>query len=549
MPYTAAELIAAFPPLEPEWVAAKAGTAGPPPRWPPERVQEVRSALAFIRPDQRDVWLSVGMALHASGVGEQAFGLWDEWSRLTDSRNYDPEDQRRVWASFGKYEGRPIGLTKIFGLAKEGGWVNPKKRIRVMAEDSPSAEPPPSDDGAWRRSLVRNDKGKVTPCVANVRTVLRHDARWAGVLRYCAFSYRLLKVRPPPCESAEIGEWNDADTARLRIWLSDHFKFTPSVGDALDGALVVAQFRPYHPIRAYLEGITWDGIERLDHWLTDYVGAVGEGAYVRSVARKFLVGAVARVFDPGCKNDYVLIFEGLQGLGKSSAVEALFGEHFSDAPIRLNDKDAYQSIQGVWCQELAELDSLNRAESTEAKAFFSQRRDRYRPSYGRCTQDFLRQTVFVGTTNQSEYLKDDTGNRRYWPVRTMEIKLDALRAARDQLWAEALVAYRAGAQWWAGREEEKLFEAEQELRRQQDPWEYPVMRWLSALPVEFVHSSDVLRWALGKPLKDQTRADQNRLAAMMRKLSWQHISRWHPGQKKAVWCYQNPTVQDGRFYE
>lgn len=151
-----------------------------------------------------------------------------------------------------------------------------------------------------------------------------------------------------------------------------------------------------------------------------------------------------------------------------------------DTPFTLGDKDAFQAIRGKWIVELGELDSFNKAESTKAKQFFSASIDTYRESYGRRTSDVPRQCVFAGTTNQDEYLKDATGNRRYWPVACVKVDLEALRRVRDQLWAEAMFCYQAGDIWWVTREEEELFTAEQEERFVVDEWEGPILDWLEA---------------------------------------------------------------------
>lgn len=203
--YTAAEIVAAFPERERPRGGATPLPAGEQ-RLSEDRVQEIRGAMSFIRPDSRDTWIEVGMAVHSTGAGEQAFGLWDEWSRLTDSRNYDPEDQRRVWASFGKYEGRPIGLTKIFGLAKEGGWVNPKKRVRVSEDDPPDIEDTREENErrlAFEKQINETDNFaelvyQIAPAIH--RAELREPSR-AMLLKLISSKTKVgLKLLQPPAE-------------------------------------------------------------------------------------------------------------------------------------------------------------------------------------------------------------------------------------------------------------------------------------------------------------------------------------------------------------
>ena len=259
---------------------------------------------------------------------------------------------------------------------------------------------------------------------------------------------------------------------------------------------------------------------RIHKWLADVYESPTHGGYLELVGKYFLVGAVARVMRPGCKMDNVMILEGRQGLRKSTSVATLFGEWFSDAPIPIGEKDAYQNIQGVWCSELAELDSFNKAESNSAKMFFSQVRDRYRPSYGHCAQDFKRQTVFVGTTNQSEYLKDYSGNRRYWPVKCGTANIELLSEQRDQYWAEAVHRFNAGEQWWPDDDAVAIFDEVQDERMQLDPWQYPIEDWLNRQSSDYVTADDVIMSAIQKDTAQVTRADQNRISPIMKSLGW-----------------------------
>lgn len=390
-------------------------------------------------------------------------------------------------------------------------------------EAAQGAMPEPPPDENWQERFHRTEKGNLKPDVFNLHLVMTHDKRWMDVLGYCDFSYRVIKLLPPPGDSAYRGEWEDADLARLRIWVSNVYGFTPSQTDCMDSLIAVAQANRFHPVREYLQGVAWDGESRLDTWLQHALKAEAKDPrYLHLVGRKFLIGAVARIMDPGCKMDTVLILEGLQGKGKSTVVKVLFGEDFfSDSPLQIGDKDAFANIQGVWCAELAEMDSFNKAESTTAKSFFSSSVDRFRPSYGRVTQAFKRQCVFVGTTNQDEYLKDYTGNRRYWPVRCEAINVEWVRAHRDQLWAEAVHLYRNKVTHWIENDEDKaLFDEEQEDRLLIDPWEDKLACLLPERTDEYLTSDVILKEILEKDSGHQQRADQTRLGPIMQKLGW-----------------------------
>ena len=406
-------------------------------------------------------------------------------------------------------------INNVLGIGE-----NPAQRQLLEGENSDQADQQaaPHND-QWKTELILTRDMQVKPIAGNVELILRHDERWQNVLAYCDFSYRVIKHHSP-MPDMRTGEWEDADTARVRVWFAHTYKISPSRADVLDAIIVVAQKQRFHPVREYLSTLAWDEKPRLHELMNKAMSAEGVDDYLRLVGRKFLIGAVARVMRPGCKMDNVLILEGEQGKGKSTIVRTLFGDWYSDAPLPLGDKDAYQNIQGVWGAELAELDSFNKAESTTAKMFFSQVRDRYRPSYGHSAQDFPRQCVFIGTTNQEEYLKDYTGNRRYWPVKCFEIDVGWVNENRDQIWAEALQAFLDGEQWWPDETEQIYFTKEQEDRLQIDPWQYRIERFLQHLNKEYVTADEVLLKACDKDTGTHNRADQNRIAPLMKMLGW-----------------------------
>lgn len=235
--------------------------------------------------------------------------------------------------------------------------------------------------------------------------------------------------------------------------------------------LAVARKNPIDPLRDYLEGLEWDGIPRIDTWLTDYcavrtINEQGEdiSKWISTIGARWLISCVARALKPGCQVDTVLIFEGEEALRKSSAFGALGGEWYTAGTITLGDKDSKMLAAQTWIFELAELASVRKSDNDTQKAFFTQRTDRFRPPYGAVVEDFPRRCIFVGTINPDQdhgYLTSQTGNRRFWPVRCMsDINATGLKSARDQLFAEAVVRFRAGERWWFEREESLKFEAQ-----------------------------------------------------------------------------------------
>lgn len=393
----------------------------------------------------------------------------------------------------------------------------------------------------WPDAFLRNSRGE--PAAAsqrNVELILENDAAFQDLLAYDAFADQIYKTRPPPYAHRKACEqWTDPDNYAFTSWMAQRYGFEPA-DRALQGALVnVAGQRSFHPVLDYLHALQWDGTTRLGFWCKDALGASDDPEYLAIVGRRYLIGAVARVMNPGCKMDNVIILEGRQGRRKSTALEILFAPWFSDAPLVIGDKDSYAVTIGVWCHEMPELDAFNKAETTASKAFFSQRRIRYRPPYGRNAQDFQRQTVFAGTTNRRAYLKDDE-NRRYWPMFCACIDLGWLREHKDQLWAEALTAYQSeadgphenrseSARWWIDAEEQAATTlAVQAVSQRQlgDAWEGILADYLASSTADFHTTESLLIDALKFDPAHIQPQHSNRLATTMKLIGWRPEKRW-----------------------
>jgi predicted P-loop ATPase len=274
----------------------------------------------------------------------------------------------------------------------------------------------------------------------------------------------------------------DRHTTAIKMWLSTHYRFEPSDTVMRDAIRSFCDNNVFHPIRDYLDSLEWDGVSRVDDWLTTYLGATGPSEYLKAVGRKTLCAMIARVFQPGCKFDHVLILQGETGIRKSTAVRVLASdEWFSDTTFDIRDKDAVMNITSAWVIELGELSSMKKADVDHLKEFISRTTDRIRVPYGKRIEMFPRQCVFIGTTNNEEFLKDPTGNRRYWPVNVTFCDTDALARDRDQLFAEAYLLWGLG---------EKLFLddslaasqalSEQESRREKDIFEELLDKYFSS---------------------------------------------------------------------
>lgn len=425
----------------------------------------------------------------------------------------------------------------------------PRLRVVQPGETPPPTDEPPPDD--YRSKLMyadsRKGKPKLISHIDNVIRILQLAPEWQGRLGFDEFSFRTLVSGAPwdeyqrPTTANET--WTDEDGTRLCAWLRRHFQrdqFNPSVLDCERAVDVVARAHSFHPVRDYLDSVTWDGTARLGSWLSTYLGAE-DNEYHRMVGSWWLISAVARIYQPGCKVDTVPILEGPQGARKSTALRTLAGaQFFSDTPIDIGNKDAYQAIQGCWFVELAELDSLMRAEASRAKAFFSSGTDRYRPTYGRRVIESKRQCVFVGTVNLSEYLSDPTGARRFHPIACGAILIDDLERDRDQLWAEAVHEYREGRPWYpqAADAVSQLAERQSE-RTREDAWAREIRTYAERQGLAQVTMSDVLSGALRMDPKDWTPSVQTRVGiVMVQQLRWAKC-RIRDGQK-LMWAWRAP---------
>lgn len=414
---------------------------------------------------------------------------------------------------------------------------------------------PPGEGAAtpgegWRQGLTWGRDGPAAS-VHNVVHVLTHHPAWAGVYRMDEFAQRVAICKRPPYPRRD-GEVRDADAAELRCWLGRPDTLGVSVGEevAVAAIRVVAERHRYNPVMEYLCGLIWDGVPRIERSFYQWWG-IPDGEYSRGVAASFFVSAVARVLDPGCQVDTMVIFEGNQGARKTSAIRALFGEDWAavltESPA---NKDFMLGLQGLWAAVVDEMDVFSRAEVSRIKQVVTEKKDWLRPPFGRTFQRYPRQCVFVGTANKDDYLRDPTGGRRFLPVRCGDaVDVDGLLTARDQLWAEAVQLYRAGYQWWDLPAEAV---AEQDARYDADVWEPRVMQWLEgqaaadSYPAEWVGKidkvtvGDVLSYCLRVEVARQDRAAQMRIAGIMRRVGWSRRQVRVGDGSARIWYYVRP---------
>lgn len=318
----------------------------------------------------------------------------------------------------------------------------------------------------------------------------------------------------------------DTDVSQLQEWLQGFEGLAKITKDSTHQAVDYrAAECAYHPVRDYLSALVWDGDDRLSSLLPRYFGAE-RSAYTQQIGAMFLTAMVARVLQPGSKADYMVVLEGPQGAMKSTACSILGGSWFSDSlPDVTGGKDVSMHLRGKWLIEIAEMSAMSKAEDAALKAFISRPVERYRPSYGRKEVIEPRQCVFIGTTNKSTYLRDETGGRRYWPVKVGQIDVAGLMRDRDQLFAEAVHRYRSGDAWWPDKEFERIhIRPQQEARYEGDPWEEAIERYISGR--SRVTVSEIAREAICIETSRIGTADQRRIAAILNRAGWRSVRDW-----------------------
>jgi predicted P-loop ATPase len=419
----------------------------------------------------------------------------------------------------------PVGVKGIDDLLAAAG---PDVVLRLL--DSAPEQKTRRQEAGWRKSLIVNEVGSPKAILANAIAALLDAPEWRGVLWLNTFSFHTVARKETPWGFS--GPWKDEQDMFAAEWLQREGVFV-NVEVTRQAVEAVAHKNCFHPVRDYLCALKWDAHPRLDTWLVQYFGAE-DSAYVRSIGAKWMIAAVVRIHRPGVKSDHVLILEGSQGLGKSTALAVLGGPFFVDEISDLGTKDAALQAQGAWIVELSELDAMGRAEIAKVKSFISRTTDRFRPPYGRRVIELPRQCVFAGTVNHSSYLRDETGGRRFWPVSCFQINLDALRRDRDQLWAEAQSRYAAGEKWWLDGDVLAAAETEQRERYESDAWEEPILAWSEGR--ESVSIPEILESALEKPKSLWAQTDMNRIARILRAHHWEKHRR--RDGKSLSWAYR-----------
>lgn len=409
----------------------------------------------------------------------------------------------------------------------------------------PSTAPTKKAEAAWLSSCQLH-KGRPLNNLVNVLVALRSDPLLNDAFELDEMLQTIFLTKALPGDD-KIDDFvrrplTDQDVTRLREYLQNNGLTRASKDTCHEAIELRATECRRHHVREYLLSLDWDNVPRVMNWLPTYMG-VPPTDYSRGVGLMFLVAMVARVLEPGCKADYMLILEGAQGTGKSSACRILGGEWFSDSlPDVTAGKDVSQHLAGKWVIEIAEMSAMTKAESAHLKAFVTRNMEQYRPPYGRKEVKQPRQCVFIGTTNKSAYLRDETGGRRFWPVATAKIDLEKLAKDRDQLLAEAVELYKQDVAWYPDIvfEREHIL-PEQEERFDEDPWAELVSEHLHGRETP-IHLKELYAVVLQVDTGRVGRATANRVTAILERMGWSRLKKDGKGNRP----WGPPTHDNGQ---
>lgn len=480
-----------------------------------------------LRPEGFEHWRAELEDMHARALARKA-------DRDAAKEREDAELYARLQASFG---GETREQRALSGDVDEDTDEDDESPALAPAPPSPSpsytapgqpAAPPPAEDTSWQELLRWRDDAKgLKPIGYNAFVILTNHPAVKNTIRWNTLRKRI-EVHGGPLAGGSLSTL----AARASNWLAaGHWGLTVPSNELERQLHAVAERAAFDPLAEHLNALTWDGVPRLDTWLERYLGvsSTGEGGrdlgpYHRAVGRAWAVGAVARGLSPGCKVDTCMVLIGRQGARKSTAVRILGGAFASDSKIVIGEKDAQMRASVSWIIEMPELAATRKTDTESVKAFLSSPIDMYRAPYGRAVEEAPRRCVFVGTTNEDAFLTDLTGNRRFWPVAVGEIDTAALEADRDQIWAEAVVAFKNGEAWHLMGEMADVAEHEAEERVQSSALSARVVDWWYNLPSkarpESLRTLDVAEKALMLDASRTTRAIEQEIATVLRKMGF-----------------------------
>lgn len=513
-----------------------------------------------------DDWFEIGAAIYAFDPGPNGLAIFKAFSWRSEAHRteYHQNWCEKKWLEYAKSQLPPEkrhGVGYIYELAKAARKERLASGIPRTENNTPTN--PPHINGVSEA----NGHTAVLPAQLLTRAPIRFvDFDADGVPRGTTTNAGIAIENLGICcrkdtfhekmlvgghaIQAWSGDLSDDAVHMLRKVIKRSYGFDPGEKNTRDSAVQLCLEHQFNPVVEYLDGLQWDGRERLGRWVVDYLGAP-DTPLNRECGRLMLLAAVRRARRPGCKFDQIIILEGKEGTGKSTALRILAGDdNFSDQSILASgDKEQQEAACGVWIFEIAELAGMRRTDSERIKQFAARTEDRARPAYGRIRVDMKRRCIFVATTNEQTYLRSETGNRRFWPIETGRIDLAALARDRDQLWAEAAMHEARGISIVLEDAYRELARQLQASRMEDDGWIETIESWLgkqgggSGAVVTSTSVMEVLGGALRLEPREIGQTEQNRAARALRRLGYSRMQIRDGKQRK--WVYTSDTSDSG----
>lgn len=402
--------------------------------------------------------------------------------------------------------------------------LNKERYARALTEFEDSAQTVIENNDWMKKLTISASTGAIQKTIDNVKIILSNDPKIKDTIVFDEFSNKIKVVKPCPwgqdAKNFRERVWSESDDAGLRLYIEKLYGITGK--DRIQDALAVyLEQTKIHVVRDYISKLVWDGVPRIERLLVDYFGTA-DTIYERTIIKKSLVAAVARIFKPGTKFDNMIILVGKQGIGKSTFLKKLGKSWFSDSIGKFEGKEAYEQLRGVWIIEVPELTGFNRTEMSDIKQFLSKQEDIYREAYARRTSTFKRQCVFFGTTNDNEFLRDKTGNRRFWPVNVgLKVPIKSiftdLDAEVDQIWAEAYELYKSGEALYLNNEVSKIAIERQEEHLESNPKEGLIREFISRKVIPGFNEKSIIDrkifWANDRSALESELIERDRICA------------------------------------
>lgn len=448
--------------------------------------------------------------------------------------DFEPTSCRVGWDAADALESR-LDWSWFVAWAKPCAKLIPKPVVQAEVMPPPAAPDPVNDESERisesrmmlydRLGIACSENGNPICNVDNTLRVLEGYEAFKDLVWYDEFHCKYLTR----WRAERVREWSDTDDLEMLVWLQREVGLRRISDSMVNQAIrVFANRHPRNEPRDWMSTLKWDGTPRIDEAFVKFFGAK-DSAYARAASKNFWISMAARIFRPGCKADHMVILEGGQGKFKSTALSVIGGSWYAESHEQVTSKDFFASLQGSLIVEISELDAFSKAEVNTIKKVITCQVDRFRPPYGRSTQSFPRQSIFVGSTNDENYLQDHTGGRRFWPIRIGEIDVPGLIDARSQLFAEAVHRFNAGETWHEMPKGET--ELEQEERRSSDVWESIIDEFLFGRSQVTIEDIATAQSGLNIEKGRISKQDQKRIVNVLRVLGFER-GRFYQGAKQ-----------------